>query len=77
PGGWLPEQKLTREEAIRLYTAASAYGEWEERRKGTLRPGMLADLVVWDRDLLTVPEAEILKAAPEMTVVGGRVVFRK
>jgi predicted amidohydrolase YtcJ len=77
PGGWLPEQRLTREEAIRLYTAASAYGEWQEARKGTLRPGMLADLVVWDRDLLTVPEAEILKAVPDLTVVGGRVVFRK
>ncbi|HEX2187460.1 MAG TPA: amidohydrolase, partial [Longimicrobiaceae bacterium] len=77
PGGWLPEQRLTREEAIRLYTAASAYGEWEEDRKGTLRPGMLADLVVWDRDLLTVPEAEILQAVPELTVVGGRVVHRK
>ncbi|HEV2148547.1 MAG TPA: amidohydrolase, partial [Longimicrobiaceae bacterium] len=77
PGGWLPEQRLTREEAIRLYTAASAYGEWEEERKGTLRPGMLADLVVWDRDLLTVPEEEILRAAPELTVVGGRVVHRK
>jgi predicted amidohydrolase YtcJ len=77
PGGWLPEQRLTREEAIRLYTAAPAYGEWEEERKGTLRPGMLADLVVWDRDLLTVPDVEILQAVPMLTVVGGRTVFRR
>ena len=77
PGGWLPEQRLTREEAIRLYTAAPAYGEWEEARKGTLQPGMLADLVVWDRDLLTVPEVEILQAVPVLTVVGGRVVHRR
>ena len=77
PGGWLPAQKLTREEAIRLYTAAPAYGEWQEKRKGTLAPGMLADLVVWDRDLLTVPDAEILKAAPVLTVVGGRIVYRR
>ncbi|HEX2207735.1 MAG TPA: amidohydrolase [Longimicrobium sp.] len=77
PGGWIPEQRLTREEAIRLYTAAAAYGEWEEERKGTLRPGMLADLVVWDRDLLAIPEVEILQAAPAMTVVGGRIVFRR
>lgn len=77
PGGWLPEQRLSREEAIRLYTAASAYGEWQEGRKGTLRAGMLADLVVWDRDLLTVPEVEILQATPDLTVVDGRVVFRK
>jgi predicted amidohydrolase YtcJ len=77
PGGWMPEQRLTREEAIRLYTATPAFGEWQEERKGTLQPGMLADLVVWDRDLLAVPEAEILKAEPVMTVVGGRVVFRR
>jgi hypothetical protein len=77
PGGWLPEQRLTRAEAIRLYTAASAYGEWEEARKGTLRPGMFADFVVWSADLLTIPEAEILKAEPTMTVVGGRTVFRR
>jgi predicted amidohydrolase YtcJ len=77
PGGWLPEQRLSRAEAIRLYTAAPAYGEWQERSKGTLLPGMLADLVVWDRDLLTVTEAEILQAAPALTVVGGRTVFRR
>lgn len=75
PGGWLPAQRLTREDAIRLYTAASAFGEWEEGRKGTLRPGMLADLVVWDRDLLTVPDVEILQAVPVRTVVGGRTVY--
>jgi predicted amidohydrolase YtcJ len=77
PGGWLPDQRLSREEAIRLYTAGSAYGEWEERRKGTLREGMLADLVVWDRDLLRVPEDEMLQATPDLTVVGGRIVFRR
>lgn len=77
PGGWLPEQKLTREEAIRLYTAASAFGEWQEKVKGTLRPGMLADFVVWSADLLTVPERDILTAEPVMTVVGGRVVYSK
>lgn len=77
PGGWLPAQRLTREEAIRLYTAASAFGEWQEAKKGTLRPGMLGDLVVWDRDLLTVPEADILKAQPVLTVVGGRVVYER
>jgi predicted amidohydrolase YtcJ len=77
PGGWLPEQRLSRQEAIRLYTAAAAYGEWEEGRKGTLRPGMLADFVMWDRDLLTVPDVEILQAQPVLTVVGGRIVFRR
>lgn len=74
-GGWLPAQRLTREEAIRLYTAASAFGEWEEARKGTLQPGMLADLVVWSADLLAIPAEQILRAAPVLTVVGGRVVY--
>jgi predicted amidohydrolase YtcJ len=77
PGGWLPQQRLKRGEAIRLYTAASAYGEWQEKEKGTLEPGMLADLVVWDRDLLTIPEVDILKAVPTMTVVGGKIVYRR
>ena len=76
-GGWLPEQRISREDAIRLYTAAPAYGEWEEATKGTLQPGMLADLVVWDRDLLTVPHADILDAEPVLTVVGGRAVYRR
>ena len=77
PGGWLPEQKLTRVEAIRLYTAAPAYGEWQERVKGTLRPGMLADFVIWSADLLTIPERDILTAEPLMTVVGGKTVYEK
>jgi hypothetical protein len=73
----MPQERLTREEAIRLYTATAAFGEWQEKVKGTLRPGMLADLVVWSADLLTIPPADILKAEPLMTVVGGRVVYEK
>jgi predicted amidohydrolase YtcJ len=77
PGGWIPGERLTLQEAVRLYTAASAYGEFQEAEKGTLEPGMLADLVVWDRDLLQVPEREILSARPILTVVGGRIVFER
>lgn len=77
PGGWMPEQKLTRVEAIRLYTAAPAYGEWQERVKGTLTPGMLADFVIWSADLLTIPDRDILTAEPLMTVVGGKTVYEK
>jgi predicted amidohydrolase YtcJ len=77
PGGWLPEQRLSREQAIRLYTAAPAFAEWQEKEKGTLEAGKLADLVVWDRDLLSVPEAEILSAEPLLTVVGGRIVYER
>jgi len=77
PGGWMPEQRLTREEAIRLYTAAPAFGAWQEKVKGTLRPGMFADFVVWSADLLTIPAPQIRQAEPVMTVVGGRVVYHK
>jgi len=63
PGGWLPSQRLSMEEAIALYTASSAYAEFQEDAKGTLEPGKLADLVVWDRDLLTVPPEQILQAS--------------
>ena len=76
-GGWLPEQRLTIEEAIRAYTAGSAYAEFEEHRKGTLEVGMLADMVVWDRDLLVIPAVQILEARPDYTIVGGRVVYER
>ncbi|MFQ5745635.1 MAG: amidohydrolase [Gemmatimonadota bacterium] len=77
PSGWLPEQRLDIEEAIRLYTAGSAWAEFEEDRKGRLEPGMLADVVVWDRNLLEVPPERLLQAKPDLTIVGGRVVFRR
>lgn len=75
PGGWLPEQRLTIREAIRAYTAVPAWVEYQEHQKGTLERGMVADLVVWDRDLLAIEPAGILGAKPVLTVVGGRVVF--
>ena len=74
-GGWLPEQRLTREEALRAYTSGAAYAAFEENEKGTLTPGKLADLVVLDGDYFDVPEAEIAKITPRMTLLGGKVVF--
>jgi len=75
PGGWLPEQRLSMAEAIRLYTATPAIAEFQERDKGTLEPGMLADLVVWDRDLLSIEPEAVLEARPLMTMVDGRTVY--
>ena len=63
------------EEAIALYTAGSAYAEFQEKDKGSLEPGKLVDLVVWDRDLLTVAPEQILQARPVLTLVGGRAVY--
>ena len=76
-GGWLPDQRLTMEEAIRAYSTGSAYAEFQENITGTLEPGMLADLVVWDRNLLVTPPEELLAASPDMTVVDGRIVFER
>jgi predicted amidohydrolase YtcJ len=77
PGGWIPEQKITLEQALRAYTAGVAYAGFMESRLGVLRPGMLADLVVLDRDLFRVPAREINRARVRATVVGGRIVYRK
>ena len=73
--GWFPEQKLTVWESIYYYTWGSAYGDHLENVKGSLAPGRLADMVVMDRDLFTIPAEEILQAKVDFTVVGGRVVW--
>jgi predicted amidohydrolase YtcJ len=77
PDGWVPEQKITVEEALRAYTAGGAYAEFAERWKGTLRTGMVADFVMLDRDITRVPAAEIRDARVLLTVVGGNVVFER
>jgi predicted amidohydrolase YtcJ len=74
PNGWVPEQKITVEDALRAYTSGAAYAEFAEKRKGTLEPGKLADFVILDRDLTRVPPETIRDAQVVMTVVGGKVV---
>jgi predicted amidohydrolase YtcJ len=75
PKGWVPEEKITVEEALRAYTATNAYGVFAERRRGKLAPGYLADLVVLDQDLTAIPPEAIERVAVRMTVVGGKVAF--
>ena len=77
PGGWVPEEKITVEEALRAYTASNAYGVFAERTRGKLAPGYLADVVLLDRDLTAIPPEEIERAGIRYTVVGGKVVFSK
>jgi predicted amidohydrolase YtcJ len=77
PGGWVPEQKITVEEALRAYTRGAAYAEFAEVEKGVLGRGMLADFVVIDRDLTRVPPETIRDARVMMTVVGGQTVFER
>lgn len=75
PEGWFPEQRITLGQAVDCYTRGSAYAEFAENRKGTLRRGFLADLVVLSRDIFAVPPREILDVRPVLTMVGGRIVF--
>jgi len=75
PNGWVPEQKITVEEAVRAYTLGSAYAEFAEGVKGTIAPGQLADLVILDRDIFKIAPAEIEKTRVQMTLLDGRVVY--
>jgi hypothetical protein len=68
---------MTREEALRSYTLNGAYASFEEGVKGSLTPGKLADVTVLSRDIMTVPEEEILKAEVVYTIVGGKVLYKK
>ena len=78
PGpGWFPDQKLTMEEAIELYTLDSAYAEFMEDLKGMIKEGYLADMVIYDKDLMTIPPEEIMKALVDYTIVGGKVVYQR
>jgi hypothetical protein len=77
PGGWIPEQKITVEEALRAYTSNAAYAEFMEKEKGTLAKGMLADFVILDRDLTKVAPETIRDTKIVMTVVGGKPVFER
>jgi predicted amidohydrolase YtcJ len=75
-GGWQPQQCLTLAQALNAYTTGAAYAEREEGRKGTLEHGMLADIVVFERDLFTLDPGEIPSVDIVLTIVDGRVVHR-
>ena len=73
-GGWVPEERLTLAEAVNAYTAGGAWASFDEQRKGTLEPGMLADIVVLTSDIFA-PGARVLDARVALTIFDGRVVF--
>jgi len=74
PRGWVPEQRIGVEDALTAYTSNAAFASFEEREKGTLARGMLADFVMIDRDITRIPPETIRDARVTMTVVGGRIV---
>jgi predicted amidohydrolase YtcJ len=73
---YFPEQKLSIDEAIAAYTTGSAFAEFEEKEKGTIAQGMLADFVVLDRDITAIPAQEILGTKVLRTLVGGKIVYK-
>ncbi|MDJ0762648.1 MAG: amidohydrolase [Myxococcota bacterium] len=74
---FFPDQRMTREQALRSYTINGAYAAFEESLKGSLKPGKLADIVVLSKDIMTVPNDEILKTEVLFTIIGGEVVYQK
>lgn len=76
-GGYEPEEKMTRQQALRSYTLDAAYGAFEEKSKGSIEVGKLADFTVFSSDIMQIPEDELLPAEVVMTIVGGKVVYRK
>ncbi len=76
-GGWQPQERLTMAEAIRCHTFESAYAEFAENVKGEIKVGMLADLVIHSKDLLTIEPKEILTTEPVYTIFNGKIIYEK
>ena len=76
-GGWFPEQRISVEDALRAYTINNAYACFEDDIRGSLEKGKLADITVFDRNLLAIPEDEILHAEILTTIIDGKIIFEK
>lgn len=76
-GGWYPQEAMTREEALRSYTTWGAYAGFEEKLKGSIETGKLADFIVIDRDFMTCPAEEIKDIQVLETMLGGETVYKK
>jgi predicted amidohydrolase YtcJ len=74
---WQPQESLPMKDCLRAYTAGSAYAEFEEKRKGTIAPGMFADLVVYKANLNQIPTRDLLTTKVMMTIAGGRIVYQQ
>jgi predicted amidohydrolase YtcJ len=73
--GWHPEEAVTREQALKMFTIWAAYAAFQEKIKGSIEPGKLADLTVLSADIMKIPEREILTTRCLMTVIGGEVAY--
>jgi predicted amidohydrolase YtcJ len=77
PQGWIPEQKITLAEAVEAYTLGSAFAEFQEKEKGSITPGKLADMVILSDDIFEIRPEAIRDVKVETTIVGGRIVYRR
>lgn len=75
PNGWIPDQKITVAQAVHAYTIGSAYAEFDEKVKGSIQPGKLADMVVLSDDIFHIDPVRITNTKVEMTIVGGKIVY--
>ena len=75
PGGWIPEEKITLSEAIEAYTMGAAFAEFQEREKGSITPGKLADMVILNDNVFDLKPEAIGNAKVQTTIVGGKVVY--
>jgi predicted amidohydrolase YtcJ len=75
--GWHPEEALSRDQAIKMFTIWAAYAAFEENLRGSIEPGKLADFTILSADIMKIPEMEILKAHCVMTVIGGEIVYEE
>jgi hypothetical protein len=76
-GGWFPEQRISVEEAIKAYTINNALAAFEDDVRGSLAEGKLADITVFDRNLVKIPEDEILQTEVEYTIIDGNIIYEK
>ena len=76
-GGYEPEEKMTRDQALRSYTIDAAYGAFEENIKGSIAPGKLADFTVFSQDIMTAPEDQLLNTRVVRTILGGKTVYEE
>jgi predicted amidohydrolase YtcJ len=77
PDGWVPEQKISVEEAVRAFTVGSAYASFEERTEGSIEVGKLADMAVISSDIFQIAPPAIRDARVDMTIFDGRVVYER
>jgi len=75
--GWHPEEAVTRDQALKMFTMWPAYAAFEESLRGSIEPGKLADLTILSADIMNIPEQEILKTSCVMTVINGDIVFQR